>query len=213
MKKIFGITILALLTISFGLFIAVSSGIESQSCNRVPKIDISPKDTTGIEAGETFSVYVVVEDVEDLYGFDVAFVWDPLFVEYVDHQVMAPVENYEDGVLHSPILLVTDELDASSGLYTIACASMSPAEAFDGNGALFTIEFRLLSSSIEKPYEVVRVELSDDKGQPLLTNEHEFSGPVISEDVWDFIRKRDKDPKVDGWLRWWRTQMRLRWGV
>lgn len=212
MRRILGICIILLLSISFGLSYAANSGIGSQSRDRVPAVDIFPKDTTGIETGETFSVNVVVEDAENLYGFDVEFVWNPLFVEYVDHEVMAPVENCENGVLHSPMWLLRDELNASLGMYRGACASVSPAEAFDGNGTLVVIEFELLSSSSQRPYGLASVELSDDKGQPLLISGSGFSGLIVSEDVWDFIRRRDKDPGAEGWLRWWIVQMHRRWG-
>jgi hypothetical protein len=212
LKKVFAICLLLLLTIPFGALYAVGSGSESQSSEPVATVYVVPNDTAGIEVGETFLVYVLVGNVENLYGFDVEFAWNPTVVEYVDHEVMAPVEDYGNGVLNGPVLLVKDDLNADSGVYTVACASMSPAEAFVGNGALFVFEFKLLSSSGPQSYGVTSVELSNDKGQPLLVSEDKASGIIATENVWEFIRNREKDPKVDGWLRWWKTQMKRRWG-
>jgi hypothetical protein len=61
-----------------------------------------PNDLSSIEVGDNFDVFVNVENVEGLYGFDLAFVWNNRYIKYVGHRVMAPVEECEDGVLHSP---------------------------------------------------------------------------------------------------------------
>jgi hypothetical protein len=92
-------------------------------------------------------------------------------------------------------------------------ALLDPADAFYGNGTLVVITFKLICPAEQRPYDIFNIELSDDNGQALLSCENSISGVVVSNNVWEFIRERDKDPMVDGWLRWWRTQMRRRWGV
>lgn len=211
-RRPLSVALLLLLTVSVGLLF-LSLGNSSEGDKKVPRVKLFPEDLTDVAVGEVFSVYIEVEDVEDLYGFDFVFVWNNKFVEYVDHKVMVPVEDWENGVLHGPVLLVKDDLNSTLGVYRLVCASVSPADAFDGAGTLVVITFKLKSPTEKRPYDIVNVELSDNKGQPMLNCENQVSGFVVSDSVWEFIRKRAKDPMVDGWLRWWRTQLRRKYGV
>jgi len=197
--------------VSFGLSVA---GLENkpQSSNNHSVVTVYPNEIAGVDVGETFSISVFISDVESLYGFDMEFKWDPNIIEYVSHIVMAPVESYEGGVLHSPTLLLKDEVDSTSSTYWVACASMSPADPFDGNGVFFVMTFEVLSPLDEKPFELVAAKLSNDEGQPMGASEYQSPSLVMGDDVWEFIRKREKDPKADGWLKWWITQMRRKWG-
>ncbi|MEM2779762.1 MAG: hypothetical protein QW791_02655 [Candidatus Bathyarchaeia archaeon] len=103
--------------------------------------------------GQQVVIAVVVENVENLYGFDIKFKWNTTFLDYVSRKVTVPVESYPDpqppspygGVLHTgpsgdPIT-VKDTLDPIAGTYHLAKASLAPAPAFSGNGTFFTMTF------------------------------------------------------------------------
>jgi len=60
----------------------------------------------------------------NLFGFEIQFSWDPTVLEYVNHMVKVPVEDFPDGVLHEPIITVVDDVDMDAGAYTIAMASL-----------------------------------------------------------------------------------------
>ena len=212
MKKLYIIATILLVSFAFfGFGVAGSEG-GLQSSNSIPVITAHPDGLLDVDVGETFEVNVCVSDVAGLYGFDVEFKWDPTIIEYVSHTVMAPVETYEEGVLHSPILLLKDDVDTASGSYWIACASFSPADAFSGNGVFFVITFEVVSSFDETPYKLVEATLSDDEGQPIMTYKYNGPSAMWCYDTWEFIRNREKDPKVDGWRKWWTTQMRRKYG-
>ena len=208
-------TISLLLFVSFGMSIGVGSESNPKLPDGSPTICILPDEITA-DVGETFTINVIVLDLTDnLYGFDIEFKWDPAIIEYVSHVVMAPVESYEEGVLHSPILSLMDAVDPTAGTYWVACASMSPAEPFNGDGVFFTMTFEVISSLSEQPFQIVNALLSDDKGQPIadVLSQNQGTTSMSVDEVREFIRKREKDPRAEGWLRWFRTQMRRRWGV
>lgn len=100
--------------------------------------------------GETFTVAVRIQDVEELYGFDVQIGWNTTWIEYVSHIVKVPVESYPDGVLHSPILLLKDEVNESgipiaepSTMLWVAYSSLYPVSTFNGSGTACEITFRI----------------------------------------------------------------------
>ncbi|MDH5495045.1 MAG: cohesin domain-containing protein [Candidatus Bathyarchaeota archaeon] len=215
-RKICVLAIISLLLfVSFSLSISVGSESNPELPDNYPTICVLPAEITA-EVGETFTISVVVLDLTDnLYGFDIEFEWDAAIIEYISHVVTAPVESYEEGVLNSPILSAIDIVDPTAGTYLVAYASISPAEPFNGDGVFFTMTFEVLSSFNEQPFQIVSAMLSDDKGQPIIDYSHQNQGAtfVTGDEVWEFIRQREKDPKAEGWLEWFRTQMRRHWGV
>lgn len=212
MKRLYIIATIVLVSFTFLGFGVAGSESELQSSDSIPVVTVHPDELIDVEVGETFEVNVCVSDVACLYGFDIEFKWDPTIIEYISHTILAPVETYEEGVLHSPILLLKDEVDPTSGSYWIACASLSPADTFSGNGAFFVITFEAVSSFDEQPYELVEATLSDDEGQPITAYKYDGPSIMMHYDTWEFIRNREKDPKADGWRKWWTTQMRRKYG-
>ncbi|MEM2522840.1 MAG: hypothetical protein QXW82_06805 [Candidatus Bathyarchaeia archaeon] len=129
--------------------------------------------------GQQVVIAVVVENVENLYGFDIKFKWNTTFLDYVSRKVTVPVESYPDpqppspygGVLHTgpsgdPIT-VKDTLDPIAGTYHLAKASLAPAPAFSGNGTFFTMTFVIkyqqwdYEGDITFYFDFIDVKLSD----------------------------------------------------
>lgn len=202
-----------LLFVSFSVSVAIGPESEPEIPDNYPVVCVYPEKIVNAEIGETFAVNVVVLDVENLYGFDIKLRWDPTIIEYVSHVVMAPVESYEEGILHDPVLLVKDEIDLAAGTYWVACASMSPAEPFDGNGDVFTMTFKIVSPLNEPPFELVNGMLSDNKGQPIVADEHNDLGVNGLVTYSSKNTKHSGHPSLEGWKRWWRIQMQRRWGT
>jgi hypothetical protein len=204
LKKIF-ITAIAslLLFVSFG----TSGNVGSESLGNTPMVCVYPCEIRNVNVGETVILSIVVDTyVENLYGFDIVFMWDPAVIEYVSHTVMAPVESYSDGVLHSPVFSLKDEVDLA-GVYWVAYSSMSPAEPFSGDGVLFTVTFEVLSATDKQPFELVSVMLSDDKGQPMHYSDIEESPPETSDERQEQMRKQADRHNI-GFKQWWLTVMR-----
>jgi len=93
--------------------------------------------------GENFTIAVRIEDVKDLYGFDIRIGWNTTWIEYTSHVVKIPVESYPDGVLHPPYMVVKNEVNEDGGMYWLAVACMDPALGFYGSGIAFEMNFRI----------------------------------------------------------------------
>lgn len=148
--------------------------VEAELTNDMPSVFISPANVVE-DPGETFTIRVMIFNLTNnfyqsseiwapgdplppagsrfnyslgnLFGVDVKLSWDPTILEYVNHTVMIPVEEYVDGVLHEPIFTFKDEIDLVKGTYWLAKASISPADAFnnpDGNSTVLTMTYKVL---------------------------------------------------------------------
>jgi len=199
-KKIFIVaTVSLLLFVSFGM----SSSGESESLDNIPLPCVYPCEIADVDVGETVTLCVVVDrHVENLYGFDIVFMWDTAVIEYVSHTVTAPVESYSEGILHGPTLSLKDEVDSAAGSYWVACSSMYPAEPFNGNGVVFTITFEVLSLSDERPFQLVSAMLSDDEGQAIDYSDIEKSPPEMVDERREQIRKQSIRDAY-GFKKWW----------
>jgi len=184
-----------------------SFGLENNELDNSSIVCFTPDNIPGVDVGETVTVSVILsEDIENLYGFDIELKWDPATLEYIGHVVMAPVESYSQGVLHDPIFSLKDEVDSSAGTCWIACSSMPPAEPFSGNGAFFTITFKVLSTSNENPIQLVNVTLSDDAGQPIVHQNPEESAFETS-DQSHTPSLAQKARRTYGEHLWWQNQL------
>ena len=64
---------------------------------------------------ETVTLTAKIDYVEDLAAFEFEIVWNTSYLEYVEHLLKTPVEVYPDGVLHEPVLIVIDSVNATEG--------------------------------------------------------------------------------------------------
>jgi hypothetical protein len=114
-------------------------------------IELGPENATGTE----FGVAVAVENITGLYGFDIKFRYNTTYLQYINHTKTIPVETYDTpqapspyaGILHgvdNAPLKVKDVVNTTTGIYQIAYATFAPELAFDGNGTVFTMFFRLI---------------------------------------------------------------------
>jgi len=103
---------------------------------------------------ETFTIRARVDSVEDLTGFGLHIIWNTSYLKYVNHIVKVPVETYPDGLLHSPILWVQDEANASEGWYRVAVSTLYGSYPFYGSGIAFEITFRVNSQPVHPEPEV-----------------------------------------------------------
>jgi hypothetical protein len=120
-------------------------------------LDFSPKgtivrlvpETSVVSTRETFTISARIEDVDDLYAFDFEIEWNSTLFEYVDHVAKTPVSTYPDGVLYEQVIIIFDDVNASSGKYRFVATSLSPAPSFYGSCTVFEITFRVKQPSLE----------------------------------------------------------------
>jgi len=121
------------------------SGEKAFSATSTAIVYVDPQNTTK-DIDETFTVDIVVADVENLYGVYIRFQWDPTILEYTDHTTKIPVETYPDGILHQPGIMIMNNADPAAGTYEVAYACMDPAPAFNGTGTVFNMTFRVIKA-------------------------------------------------------------------
>jgi len=133
---------------------------------------------SGHVVGHNFSVAVVIENVVNLNGLDMQFGWNTTYLEYLNHTVTIPNEDYPSpiapspypGILHEPVMVIKDEVDEIAGTYWIACASMAPGHAFNGSGTVFLMAFRVKTQSVvdlEISLHFAGTDLADSTGNPI----------------------------------------------
>ena len=99
--------------------------------------------------GENFTLTAKIDNFYDLGAIDLMLEWNTTFLDYVDHITKTPVEVYPDGVLHEPIIIFNDDVNASRGTYYVAVSSLYPAPSFYGGGIVFEITFRVKYQPLE----------------------------------------------------------------
>jgi hypothetical protein len=104
-------------------------------------VSIVPTNGTA-NVGENYTIVAKIDEVTDLAGFGLTFRWGSAVLKYVSHVVTVPVETYPNGVLHSPIFVVTDEVDQSLGMLDLGVATFG--SAFTGSGTVFNMTFEVL---------------------------------------------------------------------
>ncbi len=186
------------------------------------------------EVGDTITIALVVFNLTDnvvpdpeipeimhplgnLDGFDVQISWDPTILEYVNHTVTVPWEDYPNpvppspyaGILHEEAFKlknVVDEADnipnAEPGTMAwFAYAIMPGAQVFNGNGTFFIMTFNVIKrgSSLLK---LTNADLSGKGEGPTVSQEvlfHTFDGlfrtadaPVADFTFWPDVGVVDK---------------------
>jgi hypothetical protein len=106
----------------------------------------------------TFTIAVVIENVTDLYGFDVQFGWNTTYLKYINRTVTVPVEAYPYPIPPSPYpgilqfnTMKTKDVVNENGIPTaelgtmawISYTEVSPPSLFCGNGTVFIMSFKV----------------------------------------------------------------------
>ena len=136
----------ALLFLLLGLSITcfVRVGSSQASSNSVVKVQPSETD---VRVGETFSVSVVVESVENLYALDVTLRWNASVLRFLSVDLHLGMESHPGGVLHEDLgaEIYVAENNATEAEYRLVATSVSPASSFNGSGTVFSVSFKAVS--------------------------------------------------------------------
>ncbi|MEM2292732.1 MAG: hypothetical protein QXX41_05605, partial [Nitrososphaerota archaeon] len=109
--------------------------------------------------GTEFKVAIVVEDVVDLYGFDIQVKWDTNWIRYITHTTTVPRTSYPapnppspyEGALNPPIMPVKDVVDEADAIPDaepgtmgwFAYASMGAPTGQTGNATIVVFTFNV----------------------------------------------------------------------
>lgn len=95
-----------------------------------------------ITAGQTVDIAVAVEDVTELYGFDIAVAYDPAIVEVMDLDPEEDGIQLALGVFLDPGFVIFNQADNSLGQLRLVMTQLSPSTPKSGDGNLVVIRFR-----------------------------------------------------------------------
>jgi PKD repeat protein len=147
---------------------------EFPSDKTVVFVDPSDVILDDMTVGQNFMVSVKIFNVANFYGLDLQFGWNSTVLKYVNHTKMIPVNATPGGILYSPTLPISDQVDETASMpgsepgtmYWLAEASMDPAPPFDGTGrncTIFEMTFQMLMLE-ESPLRITGATLADKGG-------------------------------------------------
>jgi hypothetical protein len=98
------------------------------------------------EIGETFTVQITLNDVENLYGLEVEIFWNASILNVTNIDSRLGRESHGDGVLHeipgtAPVQIYQNKTIQELGKHVLAASSIAPAPSFNGSGNIMLITF------------------------------------------------------------------------
>jgi len=145
----------------------------------------SPNPATG-KMGRPVAVDVVVNDIVDLYGLDVAASFDPTRLQIVDADPLAPgIQVQPLFSFMNPGFVNSPNGDNSAGAIRFFATQLNPALPVSGSGALFRVTF--------DPQQVGTTTLTFDSFQ-FATRDGVLILPVSAVDCTIIIDEADPEP-------------------
>jgi LysM repeat protein len=95
-----------------------------------------------IDVGQVTTVTLRVENVESLYGYQAAIVFNPAVLEVIDADANKPGIQAGLGSFLQPDFVQQNSADNSVGAIICVVAQLAPTGAVSGSGDLFTVTFR-----------------------------------------------------------------------
>ncbi|MEM2098447.1 MAG: cohesin domain-containing protein [Candidatus Bathyarchaeia archaeon] len=104
------------------------------------------------QLGETITVSITINNVQNLYGIDITLHWDDTALQLLKVDSRLGVESHPDGVLHeqlpnAPIEIVQETISQETGIYHVVATSVNPAPSFNGSGNVAIITFNTTSTA------------------------------------------------------------------
>jgi hypothetical protein len=131
-------------------------------------VRLSPREP---QVGEdsTASLEVQLENVENLYGFDIRLSFDPNVVEVVDADPDVDVIQVQHGNLLNLDFVVRNGADNAEGTVWYAITQMNPSEPVSGSGVAFTVTFRGKEAGATSPLRITHGQLVTRSGEEIPT--------------------------------------------
>jgi len=126
--------------------------------------------------GDTVEVKVIIEDVEDMGGFEFKLLWNATILECIGVNItLPPTWNITEGTA----LVNANVTDNEIGQYHVSVAYLPPAEPFTGNQTLVTLTFKAWEPGTTL-LELEDVTIVDSLENPISVNEEEGTVTVLA---------------------------------
>lgn len=124
------------------LLMLILTKVNVVKTDTVTKVKVEPYASIA-RVGETFTVNITLNDVENLYGIELTLRWNASILQVVNVDIRLGVEFHLDGVLHEPVFIAENETIQEEGKYLLAGTSHSEASPFSGDGNVLRITFNV----------------------------------------------------------------------
>jgi LysM repeat protein len=104
--------------------------------------------TQSLDVGQMTTVTLRVENVQDLYGYQVTINFDPALLEVIDADPGKPGVQVGLGTFISPDYVPQNTADNNAGTIECVVSQVAPSTSANGSGALLTISFRGKSAGL-----------------------------------------------------------------
>jgi hypothetical protein len=186
MEKVTSLAIIITLLASFAI---VALPVRAQTT----LVKLIPATASATYVGQEITFAGVIEDVTDLAGIGWQITWNTTYLDYVDHELTVPVEDYSSiippspyaGLIHEPELIVSDSVDPVAGTYDCAASTLG-GPGFDGDGTAFWITLNVTDqlpydSVIPDPFDIyINFTLSDCPDSGAVPIPHDVENATVT---------------------------------
>ncbi len=134
-------SVIALLIVASLLVVLPLQMVKAQTTT----VAVSPQTSTPV-VGQTLTINIQLNNVQNLYGVDVTLNWNPAYLSLKTNQSFVDVKTYPNGILNDPVSVVEDTATQTTGEYHLVATSYSPATGFSGSGTIATLTFTVTSA-------------------------------------------------------------------
>lgn len=124
---------------------------------------------TTVAVGEETTFFLDIENVSNLYGYELNLTYDAALVHFVDADAGEAGVNLQIGGFLSPDFIVFNEADNSVGNVRLALTQLSPSPAVDGSGELAQATLVGVAPG-QAAFTFSNVVLSDPAGEAIPVN-------------------------------------------
>ena len=138
-------------------------------------ISVYPSSITTYK-GETFSVNMTVNDVTNMYGWELQLYWNKAVLNCTNAQIRIPA-GWSGNTLEAGAG-IENTLNATHGRYWKALSALSPAPAFNGSMAIVTLAFEAKAAGTTK-LDLENTKISDNNASAISHSANDGSVTVL----------------------------------
>ncbi len=168
-------SIIVLLFVASLLVVSPFQMVKAQTSTTT--VTVTPQTSTPV-VGQTLTVNITLNNVQNLYGIDVTLNWNPSLLSFQTNSNQTFI-GYSYGVLNNPTSLVLDSASQATGEFHLVVTSVSPATAFSGSGTIATLMFTVTGagqSSLTVASTLANYPAAGESSEPIAHND--ISGTV-----------------------------------
>jgi hypothetical protein len=138
-------------------------------------ISVYPSSITTYK-GETISVNITVNDVTNMYGWELQLYWNKAVLNCTNAQVRVPAA--WSGSTAEAGIGIENAFNATHGRYWKALSALSPAPAFNGSTAIVTLTFKAKAAGTTK-LDLENTKISDNNASAISHSANDGSVTVL----------------------------------